>query len=93
MGAEILAKKPTMPGYLKRRERPWFRQGERTVAEADLPHRADSPVAMVLNSSAMAHTSPIWNAPNVAHIIAADQPQTVCPKDGGVLYARYDLKA
>ena len=23
----------------------------------------------------------------------ADQPQTVCPKDGGVLYARYDLAA
>ena len=23
--------------------------------------------------------------------ITADQPQTVCPKDGGVLYARYDL--
>ena len=22
----ILAKKPTMPGYLKRRERPWFRR-------------------------------------------------------------------
>jgi hypothetical protein len=22
----ILAKKPTMPGYLKRRERPWFRK-------------------------------------------------------------------
>jgi threonine synthase len=25
--------------------------------------------------------------------LAADQPQTVCPKDGGVLYARYDLPA
>jgi threonine synthase len=24
---------------------------------------------------------------------AADRPQTVCPKDGGVLYARYDLAA
>src|ERR1700745_2797854 len=23
--------------------------------------------------------------------LAADTPQTVCPKDGGVLYARYDL--
>ena len=23
--------------------------------------------------------------------LAADRPQTVCPKDGGVLYARYDL--
>jgi tetratricopeptide (TPR) repeat protein len=23
---KILAKKPTMPGYLKRRERPWFRR-------------------------------------------------------------------
>src|SRR5437879_6511233 len=23
----------------------------------------------------------------------ADRPQTVCPKDGGVLYARYDLAA
>jgi hypothetical protein len=22
----ILAKKPTMPGYLRRRERPWFRK-------------------------------------------------------------------
>jgi hypothetical protein len=22
----ILAKKPTMPGYLRRRERPWFRR-------------------------------------------------------------------
>ncbi|MGC1224404.1 MAG: threonine synthase, partial [Candidatus Sulfotelmatobacter sp.] len=21
----------------------------------------------------------------------ADRPQTVCPKDGGILYARYDL--
>jgi threonine synthase len=26
-----------------------------------------------------------------AHI-SAEQPQTVCPKDGGVLYVRYDLK-
>jgi len=25
--------------------------------------------------------------------IGADQPQTICPKDGGVLYARYDLTA
>jgi len=25
--------------------------------------------------------------------LSADQPQTVCPKDGGVLYARYDLAA
>ncbi len=25
--------------------------------------------------------------------LSADTPQTVCPKDGGVLYARYDLKA
>jgi threonine synthase len=25
--------------------------------------------------------------------ISADQPQTVCPKDGGVLYVRYDLAA
>lgn len=23
--------------------------------------------------------------------LSADQPQTVCPKDGGILYARYDL--
>jgi hypothetical protein len=23
---QILAKKPTMPGYLRRRERPWFRK-------------------------------------------------------------------
>ena len=23
--------------------------------------------------------------------LPADRPQTVCPKDGGVLYARYDL--
>jgi len=27
-----------------------------------------------------------------AHI-SADQPQTVCPKDGGVLYVRYDLSS
>jgi threonine synthase len=25
--------------------------------------------------------------------IPADRPQTVCPKDGGVLYVRYDLAA
>lgn len=25
--------------------------------------------------------------------LRADQPQTICPKDGGVLYARYDLAA
>jgi threonine synthase len=25
--------------------------------------------------------------------LAADRPQTVCPKDGGVLYVRYDLQA
>src|SRR4030081_3583112 len=25
--------------------------------------------------------------------LPADRPQTVCPKDGGVLYARYDLSA
>jgi threonine synthase len=25
--------------------------------------------------------------------VSADQPQTVCPKDGGVLYVRYDLAA
>src|SRR6478672_8754191 len=27
------------------------------------------------------------------HQLPADRPQTVCPKDGGVLYARYDLKS
>ena len=25
--------------------------------------------------------------------LSADQPQNVCPKDGGVLYVRYDLAA
>jgi threonine synthase len=25
--------------------------------------------------------------------LPADKPQTICPKDGGVLYARYDLPA
>jgi threonine synthase len=25
--------------------------------------------------------------------LSADKPQTICPKDGGVLYARYDLPA
>src|SRR5262245_6948598 len=25
--------------------------------------------------------------------LSAETPQTVCPKDGGVLYARYDLKS
>ena len=25
--------------------------------------------------------------------LSAEGPQTVCPKDGGVLYVRYDLKA
>jgi hypothetical protein len=25
---KILAKKPTLPGYLKRRERPWFRKAK-----------------------------------------------------------------
>lgn len=28
-----------------------------------------------------------------AELYPADRPQTVCPKDGGVLYARYDLPA
>jgi len=27
------------------------------------------------------------------HQLPADRPQTICPKDGGVLYARYDLPA
>src|ERR1700740_1789597 len=26
-----------------------------------------------------------------AELYPADRPQTVCPKDGGILYARYDL--
>ena len=25
--------------------------------------------------------------------LSAERPQTVCPKDGGVLYVRYDLNA
>ena len=25
--------------------------------------------------------------------LSADQPQNVCPKDGGILFARYDLKS
>ena len=25
--------------------------------------------------------------------LPVDRPQTICPKDGGVLYARYDLEA
>lgn len=29
---KILAKKPTMPGYLKRRERPWFRRANAVLA-------------------------------------------------------------
>ena len=28
---------------------------------------------------------------NCGEQISADQPQTICPKDGGVLYVRYDL--
>src|SRR5262249_49464875 len=28
---KILAKKPTMPGYLRRRERPWFRKAAALV--------------------------------------------------------------
>jgi len=30
----ILAKKPTMPGYLKRRERPWFRRAKALLKQA-----------------------------------------------------------
>ena len=36
----VLAKKPTMPGYLKRRERPWFRR-----AEALMRQRRSAPAA------------------------------------------------
>ena len=32
---KILEKKPTMPGYLRRRERPWFRQGQRAAGASD----------------------------------------------------------
>jgi hypothetical protein len=28
---KVLAKKPTMPGYLRRRERPWFRRAKETL--------------------------------------------------------------
>lgn len=31
----ILAKKPTMPGYLKRRERPWFRRAKSVLKQAN----------------------------------------------------------
>ena len=31
----ILAKKPTMPGYLKRRERPWFRRAHSLLKQAN----------------------------------------------------------
>jgi hypothetical protein len=30
----ILAKRPTMPGYLKRRERPWFRRANSLLKQA-----------------------------------------------------------
>ena len=30
----VLAKKPTMPGYLKRRERPWFRRANAILKQA-----------------------------------------------------------
>jgi hypothetical protein len=30
---KILAKKPTMPGYLRRRERPWFRKADALLAQ------------------------------------------------------------
>jgi hypothetical protein len=28
---KVLGKKPTMPGYLRRRERPWFRRASRIL--------------------------------------------------------------
>jgi hypothetical protein len=33
---KILAKKPTMPGYLRRRERPWFRRASALLARLKL---------------------------------------------------------
>jgi len=29
---KVLAKKPTMPGYLRRRERPWFRRASKLLS-------------------------------------------------------------
>ena len=34
---QILAKKPTMPGYLRRRERPWFRKARTALLKSTLP--------------------------------------------------------
>ena len=31
---KVLDKKPTMPGYLRRRERPWFRRAKRFLETA-----------------------------------------------------------
>jgi hypothetical protein len=36
----VLAKKPTMPGYLKRRERPWFRKAAALLKQLAVPKRA-----------------------------------------------------
>ena len=36
----VLAKKPTMPGYLRRRERPWFRKTEALLKQLSAPKRA-----------------------------------------------------
>ena len=35
---KILAKKPTMPGYLRRRERPWFRKAKAILKAAPAAH-------------------------------------------------------
>ena len=34
---KILAKKPTMPGYLQRRERPWFRKANSLLSQLPGP--------------------------------------------------------
>jgi hypothetical protein len=36
----VLSKKPTMPGYLKRRERPWFRKAQALLKQLAPPKRA-----------------------------------------------------
>ena len=81
---QILAKKPTMPGYLRRRERPWFRkanallkrlpelrtENQKLTSENKKPENVDRGAKPSARDAKLptCPASPIWSAPNVVHI-------------------------
>ena len=88
----VLAKKPAMPRYLQRRERPWFRKARTLLKRLPKTSGAPAATAMLLIAAAMSVPTPSRAQSMTPAWPKADLFWYRVPVEGGSLWLKVDAK-